>query len=279
MSTRVIEFSEYPALLKEIPDPPEKLYHTGAPIPPDNSLIAVVGSRKYTEYGKRAAESIIRGLRGYSVTVVSGLALGIDAIAHRAALKNGIHTIAVPGSGLDPQHIYPHSHRGLAEEILKHGGTLFSELEPKAKIYPSNFPARNRIMAGMSHAVLIVEAAPKSGTLITARLAMEYNRDVFAVPGSIFSNVSEGTNALIRDGASPALSADDIIEELHLKKSEEGDTKSDDSSKESTLPFEDSISRDAFFEQFEDTATAQKTLSKLELEGRVAVRGNRIYKK
>lgn len=279
MSTRVIEFSEYPTLLKEIPDPPERLYHMGASIPLDNTLIAVVGSRKYTEYGKRAVESIITGLRGYKVTVVSGLALGIDGIAHRVALKNGIQTIAIPGSGLDPHHIYPHSHRGLAEEILKHGGALFSELEPDAKIYPSNFPARNRIMAGMSHAVLIVEAAPKSGTLITARLAMEYNRDVFAVPGSIFSNVSEGTNALIRDGASPALSADDIIEELHLKKSEEGDTKSVDSSKESTLPFEDSISRDAFFEQFEDTATAQKTLSKLELEGRVIVRGNCIYKK
>jgi len=187
MNTQVIEPSEYPALLKEIPDLPEKLYYTGASIPQNNVLIAVVGSRKYTEYGKRAAESIIAGLRGYNVSIVSGLALGIDGIAHRAALKNDIQTIAVPGSGLDLRHIYPHSHRGLAEEILKKNGALFSEYEPDAKIYPSNFPARNRIMAGMSHAVVIIEAAPKSGTLITARLAMEYNREVFAGPGSIFS--------------------------------------------------------------------------------------------
>lgn len=279
MSTRVIEFAEYPALLKEIPDPPKKLYHRGASILRGNTLITVVGSRKYTEYGKRAAESIIRGLRGYQVSIISGLALGIDAIAHRAALKNGIQTIAIPGSGLDPRHIYPHSHRGLAEEILKHGGALFSEREPDAKIYPSNFPARNRIMAGMSHAVVIIEAAPKSGTLITARLAMEYNREVFAVPGSIFSNVSVGTNTLIRDGASPVLSAGDIIEELHLEKSQEGSTEAHISAEEHVLSFEDSISRDAFLEQFEDTGTAQRMLSKLELEGKITVRGNIIYKK
>ncbi|MEX0933306.1 MAG: DNA-processing protein DprA, partial [Candidatus Paceibacterota bacterium] len=158
-------------------------------------------------------------------------------------------------------------------------GSFFSELEPDAKIFPSNFPARNRIMAGMSHAVVIIEAAPKSGTLITARLAMEYNREVFAVPGSIFSSVSIGTNTLIRDGASPVLSADDIIEELHLKKNEEEDTKEGDSSEQSVLSFEDSISRDAFLEQFEDASTAQRTLSQLELEGKITVRGNNIYKK
>src|SRR5690606_14344128 len=179
MKIRALSFEEFPPLLKEIPDAPEKLFHAGAAIREENALLAVVGSRKYTEYGKRATEAIIAGLAGMNVTIVSGLALGIDAIAHRSALKAGLQTIAVPGSGLDPDHIYPGAHRGLASEILKKGGSLLSELEPTAAVFPSNFPRRNRIMAGMSHATLVIEAAPRSGTLITARLALEYNREVF----------------------------------------------------------------------------------------------------
>ena len=152
----------------------------------------------------------------YPFVIVSGLALGIDAIAHNAALDNNILTIAVPGSGLDESVLYPASNRNLALKILKHGGALISELEPKAKAAPWTFPMRNRIMAGMSHAVLVIEAENKSGTRITARLATEYNREVFSVPGSIFSSVSEGCNELIREGATPITSARDILDYFHL---------------------------------------------------------------
>jgi len=209
--------SKIPKLLQEIPDPPKKIYIRGH-LPTDENLIyiTVVGSRKYTQYGKSVCEKLIAGLSGYPFVIVSGLALGIDAIAHNAALDNNILTIAVPGSGLDESVLYPASNRNLALKILKHGGALISELEPKAKAAPWTFPMRNRIMAGMSHAVLVIEAENKSGTRITARLATEYNREVFSVPGSIFSSVSEGCNELIREGATPITSARDILDYFHL---------------------------------------------------------------
>jgi DNA processing protein len=280
MNTRVLSFDEFPPLLKEIPDPPRELYFSGTLPSPSCILIAVVGSRKYTEYGRRAAESIIAGLRGYDIAIVSGLAFGIDAIAHRTALKYGIPTIGIPGSGLDPSHIYPRAHRGLAEEIMKKGGALFSEYEDDAKVYPSNFPARNRIMAGMSVATVIIEAKERSGSLITARLALEYNRDVFAVPGSIFSDSSAGTNTLIRDGASPVQSAGDIIEELHLVKLPEERNTSEETTLRENLVFEgESISRDAFFKLFENAHKAQLALSRLELSDKITIKGDIIYKK
>jgi len=281
MKIDILSFDKFPPLLKEIPDSPEKLYCLGNKIPENNVLLTVVGSRKYTEYGKRATESIISGLKGFNLSIVSGLALGIDAVAHRSALKNNMHTIAVPGSGLDKDHIYPRSHRGLYDEILKKSGTFISEFEPRAKVFPSNFPKRNRIMAGMSHATLVIEAAERSGTLITARLALEYNRDVFAVPGSIFSSVSFGTNKLIQDGASPVQSADDIIEELHLEKRDgEADIQIGKDSESEDVPFfEESISRDIFIKAVGDSKRAQILLSKLELQGKIVVKGDTVYKK
>jgi DNA processing protein len=209
--------SKLPKLLQEIPDAPKHLYVRGT-LPTDDSLryLAVVGSRKYTHYGKLVCEKIITELAGYPIVIVSGLALGIDAIAHETALRNNLITIAVPGSGLDDSVLYPASHRGLAMRILQSGGALLSELEPMTKAAPWTFPQRNRIMAGMSHAVLVIEAENKSGTRITARLATEYNREVFSIPGSIFSSASEGCNALIREGATPITSARDILNEFHL---------------------------------------------------------------
>lgn len=218
-----ITHSQYPHLLQEIPDPPAFLYQEGVLPHPDNKLLAVVGSRKYTDYGKRICETFIRDLRGYPITIVSGLALGIDSIAHRAALKADLQTIAIPGSGLDPNFLYPASHRNLSKEIIKRGGGLLSECEPKTPGYPSNFPSRNRIIAGMSHATLIIEAQIKSGTLITARLALDYNRDVLTVPGSIFSQTSEGPHDLIRHGATPITCAGDILEALDIKKRNAGE--------------------------------------------------------
>ena len=213
----ILNQDEFPEMLQEIPDPPSKLYFQGKLPSPNTKLLAVVGSRKYTQYGKDACEKLISGLRGYDITIVSGLALGIDGIAHKSALDAGLKTIAIPGSGLDESVLYPSTHKQLAEKILEANGALISEFEPKFCATPYSFPQRNRIMAGMSHAVLVIEAEIKSGTLITSKFATEYNRDVFTVPGSIFSKNSEGPNMLIRLGATPIRTSEDILEALGFK--------------------------------------------------------------
>ena len=211
-----ISEKQFPGNLAEIPDKPKMLYVRGKLPPPEHKLLAVVGSRKYSTYGKQAVEYIIGGLRGYPITIVSGLAIGIDALAHRAALDNGLNTIAVPGSGLDEDVLYPAQNRKLAHEILAKGGGLVSEFEPDFRATDWSFPQRNRIMAGVANAVLIIEAVLKSGTLITSRLATDYNRDVLTVPGSIFSQNSEGPHMLIKLGATPVTSAEDVLDTLSL---------------------------------------------------------------
>ena len=184
-------------------------------------MLAVVGSRNYTDYGKRAAEYLIAGLRGYPISIVSGLALGIDAIAHTAALSANLHTISVPGSGIDDSVIYPHRNRELARRILESGGCLLSEFEPTFQATEWSFPKRNRIMAGLSHATLLIEAGERSGTLITARLTVEFNRDLLVVPGNIFSENSRGVHQFLRLGAMPVTTPDDILEALGIEKSSE----------------------------------------------------------
>lgn len=218
-----------PALLREIPDPPASLYVRGT-LPPDGTkLLCVVGSRKHTSYGKDVCEHLIRGLAGAPIAVVSGLALGIDAIAHRAALAAGLPTVAFPGSGLDWDALYPATNRELARRIVREGGALVSEFEPDFHATPYAFPQRNRLMAGFSHATLIIEAAERSGTLITARIAVDYNRDVLAVPGSIFSDTSRGANQFIRLGATPTRSSADILDALGITM---------DAPRERTLPLD-----------------------------------------
>ena len=207
----------FPQLL-ETPEPPEQLYIKGVLPPTDALYLAVVGSRKYTSYGKQAAEKIIRELAGTGIIIVSGLALGIDAIAHRAALDAGLITIAFPGSGLDDSILYPAANFNLAKKIVESGGALISEFEPDFKATPYSFPQRNRLMAGISRGVLVVEAEEKSGTLITARLATEYNKDVFVVPGSIFSPQSRGIHQLLKLGATPVSSGTDILEHWGIAK-------------------------------------------------------------
>lgn len=219
MKNAIVEISpeDFPEALREIPQPPETLYLRGTlPDPTQFYYLAVVGSRKFTNYGREAVERIIGGLAGYPICIVSGLAMGIDAIAHRAALDAGLPTIAIPGSGLDSGAIYPRSNLALAREIVENGGALLSEYAPDLRAAPWTFPQRNRIMAGISQSTLVIEAEEKSGTLITARLAVDYNRNVFAIPGSIFSATSKGTNKLIRQGATPITSAQDLLEELGL---------------------------------------------------------------
>ena len=205
---------EYPELLKEINDPPKKLYIKGE-LPPDNmKYLCVVGSRKYSPYGKDVCKTLIEGLRGYPIVIVSGLALGIDSIAHESALENGLTTIAVPGSGLSESVLHPKAHKELARRIVKSGGTMLSEFEENFKATHYSFPQRNRVMAGMSHATLIIEAEEKSGTLITSKFATEYNRDVLTVPASIFSGNSFGPHMLLRLGATPIRKSEDILEAL-----------------------------------------------------------------
>lgn len=217
LDIRTLAPSEFPHALREIPGVPEKLYVKGTlPSPETHHYLAVVGSRKYTNYGREVCEKIISELRGTPVVIVSGLALGIDAIAHNAALRAGLATIAVPGSGLGANVLYPATNRRLAEEIVAKGGALLSEFEPDFRATPYSFPQRNRLMAGIARGVLIIEAGERSGTLITARLATEYNRDVFVVPGPIFSANSAGAHQLLKLGATPVTSGMDILGEWGL---------------------------------------------------------------
>ncbi|MEK7642768.1 MAG: DNA-processing protein DprA [Patescibacteria group bacterium] len=211
-----LEKEAWPPLLKQINDPPKQLYFAGRIPDYSQKFLCIVGSRKYTNYGREVVNSIISELRGFPITIVSGLALGIDAIAHRSAIQNNLTAIAVPGSGLDPEAMHPKTNVQLAKEIIDSGGTLLSEYEPSFKATLWSFPLRNRIMAGMCHATLIVEAEQKSGTMITAKLTTEYNRELLAIPGNITSPMSEGPNMFIRLGATLIRSADDVLEALGI---------------------------------------------------------------
>lgn len=215
---------QFPKALLEIPQIPKILYIRGKLPSNDKIYLAVVGSRKYTSYGKDMCEKLISGLKGYPIVIVSGLAIGIDTIAHKQALEVGLTTIAFPGSGLDNSILHPRSNIKLAEEIVLNGGCLISELEPSWKATLYSFPQRNRLMAGIAKAVLIIEAEEKSGTLITARMALDYNRDVLAVPGSALSTNSNGTNWLIKQGATPITNSDDILEALGFEIKKENKT-------------------------------------------------------
>lgn len=215
---------DFPPLLREIPDAPKQLSVRGELPPAGHKWLAVVGSRACTPYGRRAVHYLIEGLRGYPVVIVSGLAYGVDTEAHRAALDAGLPTVAVPGSGLDWSVLYPKANHGLAREILTKGGALLSEEKSDARAMDYMFPKRNRIMAGMTHATLMVEAKGKSGSLITAKLTTEYNRDLLVVPGSIFSEESKGTHQFLRMGATAVTSPEDILVALGISPREAGST-------------------------------------------------------
>lgn len=203
----------YPRHLKNIDQPPPVIYVRGEMLPEDDWAVAIVGTRKVTSYGRQVAEEVATFLAQNRVTVVSGLARGVDAIAHQSALKAGGRTIAVLGSGVD--RIYPPENRRLAEEMIDQGA-LVSDYPPGTAPDGTNFPPRNRIISGLALAVVIVEAGVTSGALITATFAAEQGRDVFAVPGSILAPQSKGTNRLIQDGAQPLLDPQEILEVLNL---------------------------------------------------------------
>jgi DNA processing protein len=203
--------ADYPALLAEIPDPPPVLFWRGNWESAERPCVAVVGSRHMSRYGERVTRRLVEELTTCGVAVVSGLARGVDRIAHETAVQLDAPTIAVMGSGHG--QIYPREHLGLHDAILGKGLVL-SEYRPRAPIKSSHFPQRNRIIAGLSHGVVVVEAAERSGALITVRHALEQNREVFAVPGHVGERLSRGCHQLIKDGAKLVESAQDILEEL-----------------------------------------------------------------
>ncbi|KKU49919.1 MAG: protecting protein DprA protein [Parcubacteria group bacterium GW2011_GWB1_49_7] len=273
---RALRPEEYPELLKEIPQPPKQLRLEGKLPIEGNKLLAIVGSRKYSAYARETCEAIIAGLAGSPVTIVSGLALGIDSIAHRAAMRAELQTIALPGSGIDRKVIHPRSHAGLADEIVASGGGLLSEYDDLMPAGVWAFPRRNRIMAGMCHATIVVEAEKKSGTLITSRLATEYNREVGAVPGPIHSSTSEGPHMLIRLGAALIRDHNDVLELLGLKRRDEHPTLADveDLTNEEKIfikLLEKPSPRDELIRKSKlDTGMASAILSLLEIKGLIA---------
>ncbi len=271
---KLLSPNDFPPLLREINDPPKQLYVRGTMPSFGHKWLAVVGSRAMTPYGKQACRHLIEGLRGYPIVIVSGLAYGVDAEAHKSALDAGLTTVAIPGSGLDWDVLYPRANVGLAREILKAGGALLSEFKPTQKAADYTFPQRNRIMAGISHATLIIEAREKSGSLITAKLVTEYNRDLLVVPGSIFSAESKGTHQFLRLGATPATSPEDILVALGITKREGPISLSelrDDLSEDERRVFEiihSPVSRDALIEALAlPIADANALLSIMEIKG------------
>ncbi len=211
-----IDDSDYPSLLSQIPDPPHTLFVRGILPSSRQPSVAVVGTRSASQYGRQAAHHAVTELAAAGVAVISGLALGIDGIAHQAALDAGGLTVAVLGSGVDTATIYPAAHRKLAEDILAAGGAIITEYAPGFMPTNYSFPARNRIIAGLTLGTLVVEAPVISGALITARAALDYNREVFAIPHPITSENGAGGNKLIQQGALLVETAADILEALQI---------------------------------------------------------------
>jgi DNA processing protein len=268
---KLLKPAEFPALLNEIPGAPKQLYVRGSLPSTDLKWLAVVGSRAASNYGRQVCEHLISGLRGYPIAIVSGLAYGIDAEAHKAALKTGLPTIAIPGSGLDWDVLYPRAHVSLAREIVSAGGALLSEEKPGTKAADWTFPRRNRVMAGLSHATLIIEAKEKSGSLITARLAADYNREVLVVPGSIFSQESRGTHQFLRLGATAITSPEDILIALGINAKAPGDTLRTDVSEDEMRVLSaiaSPLSRDELIGELEmDVSEANTLLTIMEIKG------------
>jgi len=216
IKTISLDEENYPKLLLQITDPPLTLFYRGK-LPAENQpKLAIIGTRKHSQYAKQVCEELTEELSCQGLIVVSGLALGIDGIAHKSTLKTKGTTIAVLGSGIDNKSIAPQTHLGLAKDIINKGGAIMSEYPPGYSAGKHTFPARNRIVAGMSLGTLVIEAPERSGSLITARLALECNREVFSVPHPINSRLGFGNNNLLKMGATLTTNANDILDELNL---------------------------------------------------------------
>jgi len=280
IKTVSINEEKYPKVLKEIKNAPEVLYYRGE-LKPKENCFAVVGTRMCSSYGKEVALEIAADLTDAGLTIVSGLAPGIDTFCHTAVVEKNKRTIAVLGTGLDEKSIYPQSNLKLAEKILENGGCLISEYPPETPGSKFSFPQRNRIISGLSLGVLVIEAKQKSGALITAKWARKQQRKVFAIPGPIHSLNSKGCHWLIKHGAKLVENANDILEELNLPSSNVGKSiegKDEEQNlilnilKENALDIEKIIERTKLPAQ-----KISSTLAILEIEGKVKNLGGNTY--
>ena len=285
MSTEIKQISindkNYPKLLKEIKDAPKVLYYIGSLPKPDEKIFAVVGTRMFSAYGKQIALEIAGDLAEAGLTIISGLAPGIDTFAHQATLERKGRTIAVLGTGLDEKSIYPKENIKLARKIVENNGCLISEYPVGTSGTHFTFPQRNRIVSGLSLGVLVVEAKQKSGALITADLAFKQNKKVFAVPGPIHSLNSKGPHFIIKKGAKLVENANDILTELNLPKKELTSFSSGDNEEENLILEcikEESLYIDKIIEKSKlPAATVASTLAILEIKGKVRNLGGNIY--
>lgn len=281
----VLNDSNYPPLLKEIYSPPAIMYYRGQlQNESDQFAVAIVGTRKYSPYGKQATLNIVSELAHQGITTVSGLAIGIDAMVHEATVEQSGRTIAVLGSGIGDREIYPLVNRYLVEKILANNGLIISEYAPGSVPLKQNFPQRNRIISGLSVATLVVEASETSGALLTAKCALEQNRDVLAVPGNIYSVNSVGPNNLIKMGAKLVTSANDVLETLNMQQAKEfiSNRKIVPDTKEEALILQVISAEPTHVDEIIKTAgltTAQvnSTLILMEMKGKVRNIGNMTY--
>jgi len=277
------EDNDYPKLLKEIYDPPFCLFVKGKLSNNDYNL-AVVGTRKFSSYGKQVTEELVNELSNQGITIVSGLALGIDGIAHETTIKNGGHTIAVLGSGINQAHISPREHLNLAKRIIEAGGAIISEYPPGTIPTRYTFPRRNRIVAGMSLGTLVIEAPESSGALITAQCALDNNREVFAVPQNTNTLNSAGGNNLLKTGAHLVTKAQDILEVLELDSlkdfiaNREIIPESENEAKIIKILSREPINIEQIIKNSSlDSATTNATLTIMEMKGKVKNLGGMMY--
>lgn len=276
-----IENKNYPKLLKEIKNPPEVLFYIGE-IKSKENCFAIVGTRRYSAYGKQVALEIAGDLAEAGLTIVSGLAPGIDTFSHQAVVERKGRTIAVLGTGLDEKSIYPKSNLDLAKKIIETGGCLISEYPAGTRGTKFTFPQRNRIISGLSLGILVVEAKEKSGSLITANHAFSQKRKAFAIPGQIYSSNSRGPNLLIKKGGKLVENATDILKELNLPalKSESKQIRGETEEENLILEIlkEEGLEIDKIIEKTNlPAALIARTLAILEIRGKVRNLGNNIY--
>ena len=271
----------YPKLLKEIKNPPKVIYYLGE-IKCEENCFAVVGTRRYSSYGKQVTSEITEDLAESGLTIVSGLAPGIDTFAHQAAVERKKRTIAVLGTGLDEKSIYPKSNLNLAKKIIETGGCLISEYPCGTSGAKFTFPQRNRIISGLSLGTLVIEAKEKSGALITANYAFSQKRKVFAIPGSIYSSNSRGPHILIKKGAKLVENAEDILKELNISSQKLGSKKVEGENPEENSILEtlkeEALDVDKIIEKTKlSAAITARTLAILEIKGKVKNLGKNIY--
>ena len=280
IKTITIDSPNFPEILKKIPSAPKILYFKGEMLPIENRL-AIVGTRRYSSYGKQVALEMAGALTEAGLIIVSGLAPGIDTFAHQAVVERGKRTVAVLGTGLDRKSIYPQINLRLAEKIFENGGCLISEYPPGTRGTQFTFPQRNRIISGLSLGVLVVEAKEKSGSLITANFAINQKRKLYAIPGPIFSSNSKGPNLLIKRGAKLVENANDILEDLGLTRNIENKNFTGDTEEERLILEalkEGSLYIDKIIEKTNlDASLVARTLAILEINSKVRNLGGNVY--